>query len=229
MRIIFVRHGKPDYRTDSLVPIGVTQAHIAAGRLRDEGISEIYASTMGRAMQTAEPTAALLGLPIIPCDFMREISWGNEEKEIILKGHPWGIANHMVSSGMSLVEKEWADKEPFSENSRLHIHMRRVIEGADKWLESLGIKRDGEHYRVTEKYEDKTIAMFSHGGASTVLLSHMFNLPFPMLCSAFRPYFTSICVIRIGGEIGETVSPHIEILSDDRHVPRDDSDGRMQK
>ena len=38
MRIIFVRHGHPDYVHDCLTDLGHLQATAAAERLRDEGI-----------------------------------------------------------------------------------------------------------------------------------------------------------------------------------------------
>ena len=41
MRIIFVRHGEPDYIHDCLTDKGRIQALSAAERLREEGISEI--------------------------------------------------------------------------------------------------------------------------------------------------------------------------------------------
>ena len=39
MRIIFVRHGEPDYEKDCLTETGKLQAEAAARRLEREGIS----------------------------------------------------------------------------------------------------------------------------------------------------------------------------------------------
>ena len=49
MRIVFVRHGHPNYELDCLTELGHLHAEAAAKRVADEGISEIYASTCGRA------------------------------------------------------------------------------------------------------------------------------------------------------------------------------------
>ena len=76
MRIIFVRHGHPDYVHDCLTPLGHQHAEAAALRLKDEGVTAIYSSTCGRALETAAHLADTLGLPVTRCDFMREISWG---------------------------------------------------------------------------------------------------------------------------------------------------------
>ena len=64
MRIIFIRHGEPDYKNDCLTEIGRKQADLAAERLQDEGIEEIWSSPLGRAYETAEAASKLLGLPI---------------------------------------------------------------------------------------------------------------------------------------------------------------------
>lgn len=72
MRILFVRHGEPDYKNDCLTETGKLQAQAAARRLEHEGISEIYASPMGRARETAGYTADRLGLPITILDYTPE-------------------------------------------------------------------------------------------------------------------------------------------------------------
>ena len=70
MKIIFVRHGEPDYATDTLTELGNVQAKATAARLADFKISEVHSSTMGRAYQTAKYTADLLGL-----EYIKGIFW----------------------------------------------------------------------------------------------------------------------------------------------------------
>ena len=70
MKIVFVRHGHPNYHEDCLTELGHLQAEAAAQRLKDEGIEKVYSSTNGRAYETAEYTARLYGCDVIPCDFM---------------------------------------------------------------------------------------------------------------------------------------------------------------
>ena len=52
MRIIFVRHGHPDYKNDCLTPLGHEQAKAAAARLQNEKVDAVYSSVKGRAMET---------------------------------------------------------------------------------------------------------------------------------------------------------------------------------
>ena len=218
MQIYFVRHGHPDYANDCLTELGHKQAEAAAKRLMGCGIERIFSSTNGRAVQTAEHTARALGLDVTSFDFMREISWGSVDGEPILaKGHPWLLADLFASEGRSLTYTDWREKEPFCK-SRVVECERTVIEGLDGWLEELGYKREGEYYRVMGEDEYGTVAMFSHGGSSTVALSHLFNLPFPLACGALHLGFTSITVVKLCGRVGELIYPKLVIANDDRHI-----------
>ena len=100
MRIIFVRHGHPDYRNDCLTELGHLQAEAAAQRLRDEHPAAIYCSSHGRAVQTAEHIAAVHGMEVIPYDFIRELNWGSVNGEPLPdNGHPWLTVDAMVRAG----------------------------------------------------------------------------------------------------------------------------------
>ena len=224
MKIYFVRHGHPNYTTDSLTELGHRQAAAAAQRLKGCGIGEIYSSSKGRAVQTAEYTASLLGLPVIQCDFMREITWGPlEGEEILEKGHPWKISDIFAGEGRSLNDPDWESKEPFCK-STLPDAMKRVIDGFDAWLCELGYKREGEYYRVVGENTDRTVAMFSHGGAGSVAWAHLFNLPFIKVCGFCRPDFTSVTVIEFSNEMGELCFPKVRLYNDARHIEGLDSD-----
>lgn len=221
MRIVFVRHGHPNYKLDRLTELGHLQAEAAAERLRGEGITRIYASTCGRALETAEHTADKLGIPreeIVLCPFMREIRWGTTDKTPLFEnGHPWFTADLMARGGDSLIDFEWQKHPAFEKNDRLHSEYRAVTERCDIWLAYLGYKREGNGYRVTRK-NDQTLAMFSHAGSSSCVLSHVFSLPFPFVLSAIRIDFTAVTVVELSGEVGEFIVPHFEIANDARHI-----------
>ena len=62
MLLYLVRHGDPDYKTDTLTQRGWEQAKAVSKRIKASQIDKIYTSPMGRAKQTAEPSCELLGL-----------------------------------------------------------------------------------------------------------------------------------------------------------------------
>ena len=71
MRLIFVRHGEPNYALDCLTEKGVLQAEKAAQRLRSESIDAMFSSPQGRALQTAQAASrAYENMPVETLDFM---------------------------------------------------------------------------------------------------------------------------------------------------------------
>lgn len=219
MRIIFVRHGHPDYKVDCLTELGHLQAEAAAQRLKDEPISAIYSSTKGRAVETAEHIAKALRLPIKESfDFMRELGWAPLDPEDTLphNGNPWLICDDLVKDGRSMARTDWKSTEPFCRSMVINMD-QRVCVGFDGLLSEYGLDREGEYYRVRER-NDSTIVMASHAGASGMVFSHLFNIPFPLVIKSLSPNFTAITVVRIDGEQGELVAPSFELLNDARHI-----------
>ncbi|MBQ7901871.1 MAG: histidine phosphatase family protein, partial [Clostridia bacterium] len=148
MRIIFVRHGHPDYSKDCLTEMGHLQAQAAAKRLCDEKIEKIYSSTCGRAFETAQYIAAVHGLDIEQLDFMREIRWGSvDENPVPHDGHPWYTADDMASRGQKLLNPDWDKTEPYCRNKAVDS-VKNVGDNFDALLETLGYKREGDYYRV---------------------------------------------------------------------------------
>ncbi len=219
MRIIIVRHGQPNYEKDCLTPLGIRQAKAAAERLKDEGIEEIYSSPMGRARQTAQETADLLGIREIKIlDFMHELPWGTEGGPLYADGHPWNIADELVRQGWDLNRTDWPEHPYFARNV-----VTKAVQGiapcTDAWLATLGLQREGLYYRCTREDDvQHTVALFCHGGSSTALLAQMFNLTFPYLCATVHLGFTGIATIRFSRTPGDVYVPHVEILGDERHL-----------
>lgn len=218
MKIYFVRHGHPDYNTDSLTELGKKQAQAAAERLKNCDIERIFASSKGRAIQTAEYTADKLGLEVIQCDFIREIGWGSIDGEPMYgNGQPWAISERYVSEGKGIANKDWQTADLFNNNVVVSSY-QTVADGIDSWLSELGYKREGDYYRVAENIPYETVTMFSHAGSSTAALSHMFNIPFPQLCGIIDIACTSITVVELSNERGALVSPRFRLLNDAKHT-----------
>ena len=56
MRLLFIRHGEPDYEKDYLTEKGFREAEYLAEYLADVKIDACYVSPLGRAKDTAAPT-----------------------------------------------------------------------------------------------------------------------------------------------------------------------------
>ena len=219
MRILFVRHGEPDYAHDCLTPLGVRQAEAAAQRLRGEGIEAIYTSPMGRARQTADAAAEVLGLEPVVLDFIHEIHWGSADgTPVFADGHPWHIADEMARQGWNLADRSW-QTHPFFAHNRAVEEVEKVERGVDGWLLSLGYERDGAYYRcVREDDAQHTVALFSHGGSSSAAMGRILNLPFPYMCALLHLPFTGVTVLRLDRHPGAVHLPCLELAGDGKHI-----------
>lgn len=219
MRIIFVRHGHPDYRKDCLTPLGHRHAALAANRLAEETIQRIFSSTCGRAYETAEYIARVQGIEtadIVKCDFMREIQWGSDTETLYQNGHPWLTVDQMVANGESLLCEDWDTREYFAGNKCVES-VKKIGIAFDELLADLGYVREGDFYRVkAPRYE--TVAVVSHGGASSAILACLFNLPFPFVCRSVCADYTAITIVSLEGDEGTLISPKFELINDAKHI-----------
>ena len=219
MRIIFVRHGEPDYAHDCLTEQGRIQAQEAAKRLLGEGIGEIYSSPLGRAAETAAATAGVLDLPVRTLDYMRELHWGSiDGTPLPMDGHPWDLADLLAGEGWNLNNLDWR-KHAYFKNNLVTAEADHVARMTDEWLRTLGYERNGAYYRcVRPDSGQKTVALFSHGGSSAAAMGHILNLPFPYACGLFHLEFTGITVIRLDRNPGRQTLPCLELANDGRHI-----------
>lgn len=225
MKIIFVRHGHPDYKKDCLTERGHPQAEAAAERLKNEKVDKIFSSTCGRAYETAQHIAARHNMDIIQLEFMREIDWGIRGSDDFV--HPWDCADEWVLHGNSVVDFDWRNTPDYKDKTFLKNY-DIVLNGFDKWVEAFGLQREGDYYRITKENDD-TIMMVSHGGSSSAVLSHILNVPFPFVCQTIRPYFTAITVVSFYGKIGELTAPKLELVNDARHTEGLDKENSFGK
>ena len=219
MRLILVRHAEPNYELDCLTELGHKQAKIAAQRLINEGIEEIYSSPMGRARQTAQAFSDASGIKKIEIlDFMHEIRYGPENDLYNQEWSPWAASDKMISKGQELCTENWREIPVFIGNTAT-IDVDNVMKNADSLLEKWGYKREGLYYRNIRSNDDQhTIALFSHGGSSTALLSRIFNIPFPYLCATLHIPHTGITILRFDRTPGKLAVPVIELACDGRHI-----------
>ena len=221
MRLIFVRHGEPDYEKDTLTENGNDQAKKTAERLKNEGISAIYSSPMGRAYKTASYTADIYGLDITKLDFMHEINWGVKDgaspDSIPYNGHPWSLAFRLYAEDEEAASSDkWREHPYFRDNICLDYY-DMISSKFDEFLMSLGYIRKGNTYQST-KSNDDTIAVFAHGGSGGVMLSHVLSLPFPYVMSVIPYGVCSITIIDFEAQYGDLVIPRIELFNDMNHL-----------
>ena len=87
-KILLVRHGQTSYNLEKryqgqrdvpMTPFGRDQAKATAVRLAGERLDRVYASDLGRAMETAAAIATAQGLPVLREPRLRELDFGTWE------------------------------------------------------------------------------------------------------------------------------------------------------
>ena len=173
MRLLFIRHGDPDYEHDSLTETGFKEARALGEKLGKENIDVFYCSTMGRALRTAEPTLNAHGAEAIMCDWLREFNHPVNRSED--SGIAWDFLPEKWKNDSLLYGRDtWLDSEIFR-GTDIKKHYDKCIEEFEKVLASHGYERNGELYRVRES-NHKTIAFFGHFGMNSVLISHLLGV-----------------------------------------------------
>jgi broad specificity phosphatase PhoE len=111
-RVFMVRHGATVLSAEDrfagvtdveLSDEGREQARLLAERLSGEKIADVYASPLGRTVETARILAAPHDLPVQTCDGFREISHGHWE----------GMRRHEVEEKFPKEMAEW-EKDPYT-------------------------------------------------------------------------------------------------------------------
>ena len=219
MRIILIRHGDPNYEKDCLTELGHKQAAAAAQRLLSESIDEVFSSPQGRAVQTAEYLSKASGIKDIHIlDFIREIRYGREDELYDDKWHPWKGADKLMAEGQNLQSDSWRGFPVYKENFAT-IDADKIGEETDKWLASQGYVREGLYYRNRRPdNQQRTLAIFCHGGASSAFLARVLNQTFPYMCAVCHFSHTGISVLRFNKNPGSLAMPVVELLNDDRHL-----------
>ncbi len=223
MKLIFVRHGEPDYAHDCLTENGRIQASATAQRLKGEGISAIYASSNGRAVETASYTAKEYGLEVEKLDFMHEINWGDkngsEYEKLPYSGHPWTLGYKLLTEYPEYADnKGWAEHHFFRDNVCMD-YFGLISENIDKLLLKYGLERRNNLYYCRKENNDK-IALFAHGGSGAIMFSHILTLPFPYVLTTLPYGVCSVSVFDFNSKEGKLVIPRLELFNDMGHIEK---------
>ena len=176
MRLLFIRHGDPDYEHDGLTPTGEREAEFLVPRMAGETITEFFVSPLGRAKATARPTLEALGRSAVECDWLQEFSIPvlRPDKNGEYSRVPWDwLPADWLQDPRLLDPLRWRENEIFTAE-QVGEAFDRVTEAFDELLKAHGYVRSGLLY-AAERPNTETLAFFCHFGLSCVLLSHLMN------------------------------------------------------
>ena len=220
MLLYIIRHGEPDYASDSLTGNGVRQAAALAERFSSHGLEEIYVSPLGRAVQTARPTCDRLGLPYRIEEWMSEDLFWNELSAVDGNGErqwSFGCQNTMLLGEENPDLNAWHTYPAFSSCKAAEKGYRRIADCSDAFLAGLGYKRDGRLYR-TAAPNNRRIAAFCHHGVGTAWLSHLLSIPPNIFWSGFDIAHSSVTILEFKNNPDGQTAPQCVCLSDISHI-----------
>lgn len=223
MLLYIIRHGHPDYETDSLTEVGKIQAGLVGKRMAEEKIDRIFSSPLGRAMQTAEPACEMLGLSKNIEEWAREI--GDERLSTFPDGKlkPIGAMQNTVfleNGGFNLDYNDTFLCPPISE-SDMQTAVKYIEENGNAFLEKLGYKKQDGVYRIIKPNEEK-VALFCHAAFLKTWLSILLHVPLHMMWASFEhSAFTAVTVIEFKNNENGITAPRCIRLSDVSHLPKE--------
>jgi probable phosphoglycerate mutase len=173
MELLLIRHALPiriegeegTAADPELADLGHEQARALADYLAGERVDVLYTSPLRRALQTAEPVAAQLGLETIVDEELAEFDRHSHfyipiEELKQEKDERWD----------DLVEGRWGVDGEVDPATFKAV----VVEAVE---------------RVIAAHPGKTVAIVCHGGVINAYFAHLLDLEFPMF---FEPAYTSI-------------------------------------
>lgn len=220
MLLYIIRHGEPDYAADSLTDTGRKQAELVALRLAAGGIDEIHSSPMGRAVETAKPTAEKLGLPIRIEPWAYEL--GRDCKTVFPDGKEKTISllppEYLHRAEFRNFDSEEAIRQiPGICDTNFAAHWAMLKNGADGMLEKLGCRRNDDGTYDVVSANDRHAALFCHAGMLRALLAHVLNIPYQLLAATAMCHHTGVTILNFHGK-GPQTSPYLLSFADTGHL-----------
>ena len=191
LRLFLIRHAQTVWNRDRryqgwqdspLSEVGRGQAEAVGRALAREPLKAVYASTLGRARETAEAIAAHHGLPVRAEDDFREMAFGEWE----------GLAFEDCKAKDPDRYRLWADEPhrfcPPGGGETLEAVRQRVLAGLE---------------RLRAEHEEQSVCLVAHGISARIIILEALGLPLERVWSIhlastgiseleFRPDWTAL-------------------------------------
>ena len=219
MLLYIIRHGEPDYKTDTLLPRGRLQAEAVAERMRRSKIDRVFTSPMGRARETAEPTCRLLGLTPTVEEWTHEI--GDER----LTTYPDGVKKSISALPPTVLRENGNENLTYEQSfdctgiseTRMREARDYIEREGNAFLERLGYKKEGEVWRILRPNEER-VALFCHIGFCRTWLSSLLHLPLHLTWADFVLTHTGVTVLYFKNYESGFTAPRCLSFSDISHL-----------
>ena len=243
MKIIFIRHGDPDYEHDSLTEKGIREARLLSDRTVNWPVTQFYCSPLGRAQKTASYTLERVGREALTYDWMKEFFYPIEDPVTGRVGVPWDFMPEYWTNIPQMYDREgWKETEIYRSNPELLPAYTQVCEGIDDIIASSVYKRTGNHY-LNENHSgqaphtasgdaaphtaegpadktDSTIVIFCHLGVTCVMMSHLLGMSPALLFHSLYLAPTSVTILGTEERRGNIAQFRAQVIGDASHLTK---------
>lgn len=217
MKILFVRHGDPDYINDYLTEKGFREAELLADRITKLDVRDFYCSPLGRARATAKVTLDRINREVTVYDWLREFPGIIYDEDTKKARIPWDLMPSYWTPRSILYDKnEWL-YDPLMQTGDVEDVYNNISTNFDSLLSVYGYQRDGNFYRC-EKGNEDTIVIFCHLGVQFAMLSHLLGISASVLWQGFFVAPTSVTTVCTEERIEGEVSFRVQALGDTSHL-----------
>ena len=219
MLLYIIRHGDPDYATDTLTEKGRAQAEAVGNRLFKAGIDRVFSSPLGRARQTAEPLCRISGLE---CSFEE---WAREIDPIYtmtnIAGTPQSVTTLPNIYYRTGENADLSYSEAFLSLGIRDTEMKNICssieKNGDEFLCRLGYQREGDLYRILRP-NDYRVALFCHGAMGRTWIASLLKIPLHIMYSSFAYTHTGVTVLEFRNNPSGLTAPKCLVYSDMSHI-----------
>lgn len=172
MKIIFIRHGDPDYEHDSLTEKGVREAKLLAKKVKEINPDYVYSSPLGRAELTCKYSQQVCGFDYEVKDWMREFPGLALDPETNKLRYPWDLMPEFFAAQDELYDGTRWRESSFVNSGDFMEKYDAIAKGLDELILKHGYKKEGRLYKAVRPNRD-TIVIFCHFAVTAAMMSHM--------------------------------------------------------
>jgi broad specificity phosphatase PhoE len=202
MKIYLIRHGRmagdphryfePPVTEGCLAEEGCRQARAMADALRNVKFQAVYASPLGRAIQTVQAVADRLSLPVQVLPWLEE--W--RPAHVLGKAPATDYESLLAAAAKLHPEETW--KTAAGESTAQMVD--RIVPGFLQLLRSHGIRAGHGGYLFDAADDQAPLALCGHGGSLGVLLAFLLGVPMQP-CSPIQFLETGVAVIEFAKRV----------------------------
>ena len=223
MRLVFVRHGEPDYERNSLTQKGFREAEYLKDRIKNWSVDAFFTSPLERARLTAEPTLKYLNREAETLDWMKEFYFHLRDP-ITGKTHgPWDFYPEFWTEQDQLYDRDkWFRHGIFDSIPEYEQAVYRLRTGMDDLLKRYGFERTGRYYRFTDdlpvEEAEKTLVIFGHLGSDLEAVGYLLGIsPLVLQQTIFLPA-SSVTVLNTEMRINRAAMFRAQCFGDVTHL-----------